>query len=247
MSSAIRRRFKLRGNFRIIAKGSCSCSQTNFHSLSFISRRNKKFLLSPAPEKNLSNIFRSWFYRCWASPQIIENDAFIYETETLSTTILRYVVCNLSYREITMYVTWFSFLLLVVALFVEKLEITNTGIDSFYGSIKTLSLATAFLHNVEEFCSRLFGFYFKICMRRHQGKRLEGKKKKSQSMRCCYSNNVFLLTFANLFFLSSHCSRHCFGTFHISHFRVFSESQTTDASCLLSCLVELWVASENFL
>lgn len=68
----------------------------------------------------------------------------------------------------------FCFLLLLV--FVGELEITNTGIDSFYSSIKTLSSATAFLHNVEEFRLRLFGFYFKICMRRHQGKRLEGKR-----------------------------------------------------------------------
>lgn len=75
--------------------------QTNFARFSFISWHENIFFLFP----KTSNIFRSWFYRCWTSPQIIENDAFVHKTEAVSTTILCYVVCNLSYWEITMYVT----------------------------------------------------------------------------------------------------------------------------------------------
>lgn len=76
----------------------------------------------------------------------------------------------------------------------KKLEITNTRIDSFYGSIKLrfFHQASLFcLHNVEESCFRLFGSYFKICMRRlSRDGSAKKRKRKEKAWRKIWDENL---------------------------------------------------------
>lgn len=134
---------------------------------------------------------------------------------------------------------WLDLILSPSHLSLVKLEITDSEIDSFYGSIKTLYLCYIrrdFHHNVKEFCQRLFGFYFKICTRRHEGKKAWRKKGEISDhwiwMRCCLATEFLFDVFSSTFPLDPR------------HF--FSKSiPTTDAlGVVFACLAELWVSSK---
>lgn len=94
----------------------------------------------------------------------------------------------------------------------SKLEITNTRIDSFYGSIKLPPSCRGIC------CScwrtrervRLFGFYFKICMKRHHKKwdeKRKGLKENGKISTVLLSNNVFLRILNAVFSSSSSSSK----------------------------------------
>lgn len=121
----------------------------------------------------------------------------LYETETLSTTIQQScAVCNLSFEERSHNVCD-----LISRLFAKARKIRNyeahTGIDSFYSSIKTLSSQALFPHNAV----RLFGFYFKICMRRHHKEKAWRRMERKVESRVCGGVAIatVLFCFRNLF------------------------------------------------
>lgn len=132
------------------------------------------------------------------------------------------VVCNLSWWEISAYVTWFRG---------KKLEITKTRIDSVYGSIKSSFRSSALC--VEEFSWDCWDFILRYAWRDiKQKKRLDGEKKIHAVL---LSNNVFLeLQHFEFAFLDS---RHFLGTLNLG---------VSDHRCFMSFRLPGWTLSSKW-